>query len=186
MIKYFITDFDGTLVNTKKANVMAYKEAFIECGYVLNEDLYKEAFGLRFDSMCNALGITENKTIRDRIKSKKASVYPKYFGMIELNTALLNFIKSLKKTGVKVAIASTASRENLYAVLKYFKIENLWDAVVVGEDVEHGKPDPEVYNITKDKLDVKDDSEVIVFEDTEVGIEAANKAGINNVIKITI
>ena len=79
MIKYIITDFDGTLVNTKKANILAYKEAFMECGYVLNVARYEEAFGLRFDSMCNALGIPDDKAIRDKIKAVKAEKYKKYF-----------------------------------------------------------------------------------------------------------
>jgi beta-phosphoglucomutase len=60
------------------------------------------------------------------------------------------------------------------------------DVIVTGEDVKNGKPDPEVYNIAKEKLGVTDNSEVLVFEDSEVGIKAANNAGIVNVIKIKI
>ena len=44
-IKAIITDFDGTLVNTFKANYYAYKEAFIQYGYELTEEQYKECYG---------------------------------------------------------------------------------------------------------------------------------------------
>ena len=43
MIKYIITDFDGTLVDTMKANMAAYTEAFEESGYVFSDKLYAKA-----------------------------------------------------------------------------------------------------------------------------------------------
>ena len=186
MIKYIITDFDGTLVNTKKANILAYKEAFMECGYVLNVARYEEAFGLRFDSMCNALGIPDDKAIRDKIKAVKAEKYKKYFSTIDINIKLVAFIKMMKSNGLKIAIASTASKENLYNVLNYFGLEDIWDVVITGEMVEHGKPDREVYVKAMNNLRCVHSNECLVFEDSQVGIQAAINAGIENVIKIKL
>ena len=184
MIKYIITDFDGTLVDTMKANMAAYTEAFEESGYGFSDKLYAKAFGLRFDDMCNVLGVTENKTVRDKIKTLKSEVYPKYFDLIKVNKELLHFIASIPD--VKVAIATTAAKKNFYNVMRYVLPGATVDVIVTGEDVKNGKPDPEVYNIAKEKLGVTDNSEVLVFEDSEVGIKAANNAGIVNVIKIKI
>ena len=186
MIKYIITDFDGTLVNTKKANILAYKEAFKECGYVLNVSQYEGAFGLRFDSMCNALGVPDDADIRNKIKHKKAEVYPKYFSMLELNENLIQFLKLSKSNNIKIAIASTASKENLMAVLLYFGLEKMFDIIITGEMVKNGKPDPEVYNNAMNKLGCVHSQECLVFEDSSAGIESANNAGIENVIKIKL
>ena len=49
MIKAVITDFDGTLVDTFKANLHAYQEAFDEVGLILTEEQYRECFGFRFE-----------------------------------------------------------------------------------------------------------------------------------------
>lgn len=187
MIKYIITDFDGTLFDTKKANTLSYKEAFNELGYVLNEDQYSAAFGLRFDDMCNALGVTENKMIRDKIKKKKAELYKKNVSFTFLNNKLLEFLKWQRSLGVKIAIASTASRENIESVLAYhskFDSVFIFDAIIAGDGVLLGKPNPEVYETAMEALGADDPSEVLVFEDTDIGIQAANNAGINAVIKV--
>lgn len=185
-LKYIITDFDGTLVNTVYANVAAYRDAFNECDYEFSEILYNKAFGLRFDDMCDILGVPRDKSLRDDIRRKKHEFYNRYFNLIDVNAQLLSFISTIKENNpeVKTAIASTASKDNLYAVLRFFEIENDWDVIVTGDDVLFGKPNPEVYNITKNRLGVMNDNEVIVFEDTEIGCKAAYDAGIKNVIKL--
>ena len=183
MIKYIITDFDGTIVDTMKANMAAYAEAFEEAGYEFSDDLYAKAFGLRFDDMCNMLGVTQNKMVRDKIRTLKATAYPKYFDLIKVNYPLLEFIATLKDT--KVAIATTASKRNFENVLKHV-LNIKADVTVTGEDVTKGKPDPEVYLTAAHKLGVENPDECLVFEDSEVGIKAAEAAGLKNVIKITI
>ena len=90
----------------------------------------------------------------------------------------MRFIISSKTQGIKTCIASTASRENLYNVLNHFNITNYFDIIITGENVTHGKPNPEVYNKALTLLDCEPE-EVIVFEDSEVGCEAADNAEIN-------
>lgn len=183
MIKYIITDFDGTLVDTKEANIMAYRNAFSQCGYEFDDSLYEKAFGLRFDDMCNTLGIPDDSTIRNKIRTAKSIEYIKYFNLIKVNTALVHFISSLPD--VKVAIATTASKKNFTNVTDNV-VKTKFDIVVTGEDVKHGKPDPEVYIKALEKLGCKDPSEVLVFEDSETGIKAATKAGLYNIVKVTL
>lgn len=185
-LKYIITDFDGTLVDTVYANVAAYRDAFNECDCEFSELLYSKAFGLKFDDMCDILGVSRNKSLRDDIRRKKHEYYNRYFNLINVNTQLLSFIRTIKENNpeVKTAIASTASKDNLYAVLRHFDIEDIWNTIVTSDDVLIGKPNPEVYNIVKKKLGVVNDNEVIVFEDTEIGCKAAYDAGIKNVIKL--
>lgn len=180
MIKYFITDFDGTLVDTRHANIEAYTAAFRVHGYEFNKDVYKNAFGLKFDDMCDVLNVPPEH--RQQIKQAKADVYPRYFDLIKLNIPLYHFL--ISNPDIKTAIASTASLTNLYNVLNYFGIADKFNIVITGDDVTNGKPNPEVYNTAKCKLRVTDDSEVLVFEDSEVGIQSAQAAGLYNIIKV--
>jgi HAD superfamily hydrolase (TIGR01509 family) len=182
-IKAIITDFDGTLVNTLMSNYLAYREAFESYNYQLSLDEYKQCYGLRFDEFCNKMNIKQED--RKPIKELKKKIYPVYFSHLGLNLNLLNFIKAAHIVyGIKTCIASTATRENLYNVLRYFNIEEYFDIVITGENVSKGKPDPEVYLKAMNVLECEPD-EAIVFEDSEVGCEAAENAGLNY-IKVTI
>ena len=84
---------------------------------------------------------------------------------------------------IKTCIASTATRENLFAVLKHFNIDKYFDIIISGENVSKGKPDPEVYIKALNLLECEPE-EVIVFEDSDVGCEAVEAANMNY-IKIT-
>lgn len=180
-IKAIITDFDGTLVDTLMANYLAYREAFESFNYQLSLDEYKQCYGLRFDAFCDKMNIKQDD--RKPIKELKKKIYPAYFSHIRLNEPLLRFIISAKQMGMRTCIASTATRENLYGVLRYFCIESYFDIVITGENVSKGKPDPEVYLKAMNLLECEPE-EAIVFEDSEVGCEAAENADLNY-IKVT-
>lgn len=180
-IKAIITDFDGTLVDTLMANYLAYREAFESFDYQLSLDEYKQCYGLRFDAFCDKMNIKQDD--RKPIKELKKKIYPAYFSHIRLNESLLRFIKSAKQMGMRTCIASTATKENLYGVLRYFLIESYFDIVITGENVSKGKPDPEVYFKAMNLLECEAE-EAIVFEDSKVGCEAAENADLNY-IKVT-
>lgn len=176
-IKAIITDFDGTLVNTFNANFYAYHEAFKQYGYELTRDQYKECYGLRYDAFCDKMSIKQDD--RKLIKELKKKIYPDFFDYLTINQNLLTFIRASHILyGVKTCIASTATKENLYNVLKYFEIEDAFDIIITGENVSKGKPDPEVYLKAMNVLECEPD-EAIVFEDSVVGCEAAENAGLN-------
>ena len=181
MIKSIITDFDGTLVDTFEANYQAYSKAFQryadEIGRDLSREQYLACFGMRFDSFMTTMGITD-PTLRHKIREEKAKVYPTCFSHLVPNISLIAFIRSMKATGVKTAIASTARRENLMNALTYLKLEDLFDFILAGEQVKEGKPNPEIYLTTMQMLHVIP-KETLIFEDSEVGLKAAEASGAN-------
>ena len=178
-----ITDFDGTLFDTFLVNYKSYQTAFKLCGLSLDIDTYKQCFGLRFNEFMNFVGITD-VSIQQKIKTIKAAEYIKNVDCIRLNKNLVNFLKLAKENGITICVASTASKTNLMNVLTHFKIDNLFSFIVTGEDVENGKPSPEVYLKTIEiagiiRNRIIQPSEVLIFEDSDVGIQAANAAGID-------
>ena len=155
------------------ANFLAYHEVFKNHGYTLTKEQYRECYGLRFDGFCDKMNIPND--IRKPMKELKKNIYPAYFKYIELNNSLMLFIRYMKQQGIKICIASTATRENLYAVLKYFNLDSYFDIIITGENVSKGKPNPEVYLKALNLLECEPD-EAIVFEDSDVGCEAAENA----------
>ena len=180
-IRAIISDFDGTLVDTFEANYLAYQQAFAEIGYELTRTTYRECFGLRYDKFIERLGLAKDENTR-LVRELKAKYYPQHFEHLKVNQVLVSFIRSFHDGGGKTAIASTARRENLMAALTSIGVVELFDVILAGDVVEHGKPNPEIYLKALEQLQVNVD-EAICFEDTQVGIDAAKAAGLS-VVKI--
>lgn len=184
MIKAIITDFDGTLVDTFEANyeayMLAFKRYYYEIGYGLTKEQYRACFGLRFDAFMDYMKV-QDQTLRAKIKREKARVYPMCFSSLNPNTTLIDFIRKAKSTGVKTAIASTAQRNNLMNVLNHLKIEELFDQIIAGDAVKVGKPSPEIYLTSMQMLNARPE-ETLIFEDSEVGIQAAQASGANYMV----
>lgn len=175
MIKAIITDFDGTLVDTFEANLKAYQEAFDSVGIRLTQEKYRECFGYRFDRFMSAMGIYDD-SIASKIKEAKKNAYPKYFGYLKPNRTLIDLIHTFHKMGGKTAIASTARRENLMNAVNHLGIAEYFDLIYAAQDVKQGKPSPEIYLNAMLALNVRPD-EVLIFEDSSVGFEAAKASG---------
>lgn len=183
MIKLLITDFDGTLVNTFQANYHAYKEAFSLEGLSLTELQYRECYGLRFDGFMDAVGV-EDIEMRKRIRNHKGDIYPSYFDKLHVNQPLLDFIRMFRKSGGKTAVASTARGKNLNNALNFIGATDDFDLILAGEDVNEGKPSPEIYNTVMSRMDVSP-NETLIFEDSSVGLQAASASGAH-FIQITL
>ena len=182
MIKAIITDFDGTLVDTFEANLATYQKVLGDLEVELSREKYRECFGLRFDAFMTAVGIDDDQ-MRNHIKEAKTALYPTSFEKLLPNKVLIDFLMTMRASGVKIAIASTARKENLMNVLRYLELEESFDLIMAGVNVSKGKPDPEIYTLTMSQLGVSPD-DVLIFEDSQVGLQAAEASGAKY-IKIT-
>ena len=180
MIRAIIADLDGTLVDTFEANFRAYQKAFSKVGMQLTSERYGECFGYRHDRFMQEMDVTD-KAIADTIKELKKEYYPEYFQYLRPNTALINLIAGVKAMGGRTAIASTARKENLMNVINYFGIAHHFDLIFAGIDVKNGKPDPEIYIKAMTALGVTPE-ETLIFEDSQVGIDAARASGASYMI----
>ena len=177
-----ISDFDGTLVDTKQANVMAYKKAFEICDIPFDENMYKDkVFGLRFDDMCDKMNVP--LYMRERLHRIKTMTYPEFFDNIIVNKALYDKISRMHLSGIRTVLASTAAKKNIDSILEHFGIGYIFDEVIDGSMVKKGKPDAEVYIKALNGVDPEN---VIVYEDSDVGVMAATAAGIKNIERVSL
>lgn len=180
MIRAIITDFDGTLVDTFEANLKAYQKAFTAVGLSLSAGRYRECFGYRYDRFMQEMGVAD-KVVAGAIREAKKEAYPEYFDCLKPNHALIEWIASFKAMGGKTAIASTARKENLMNVVNYLGITDYFNLIFAGVDVKRGKPSPDIYIKAMDTLGVTPE-ETLIFEDSQVGIEAAKASGAHYMI----
>ena len=178
-VKLLITDCDGTLVDTFEANFLAYQKAFAMFGLELTEQQYRDCFGFRFDDFMSHMGINDNDT-KNGIRLAKGDFYPLFFDKLIVNDPLLTLLKTFKNSGGLTAVASTARKENLMNALNFIDAADAFSLILTGEDVKQGKPNPAIYNKVLEKLNVLPD-EALIFEDSSVGISAANAAHVDYV-----
>jgi HAD superfamily hydrolase (TIGR01509 family) len=95
---------------------------------------------------------------------------------LELMPGIENAVRALHAAGLTLAITSSAVGPAIDAILRRFGLRNFFALIVDGSAVTHGKPDPEAYLITADRLGLPP-RDCIVFEDSRVGVLAAKRAG---------
>ncbi len=89
---------------------------------------------------------------------------------------LYDFLSAVRGNGYRLALATSAPPLNIELGLEKLKLEGVFEVVVGKVDVVHGKPDPEVYLTTVERLGLPVEN-CIVFEDSKAGIQSALGAG---------
>lgn len=180
-----IFDMDGVLVDSNPYHKKAWQRFFQNHGFDLSEsDLKTKVYGkINSEIITHFFG----KLSREQIKKyacEKESLYRKLIEPeISSPEGLLRFLSTLKEKKIDVAIATSAPPENVMFVLKKLKIIDYFNVVVDESQVKRGKPDPEIYLKTAEKIGRKAD-ECLVIEDSLSGVRAAKAAGMK-VIAIT-
>lgn len=178
--KLAIFDMDGTLFDTKNVNFAAYSKAIETCGYKVEID-YKY-----YCDFCNGNNykvflpqIVPGITAEDmkRVHAIKKDVYPDYLELAIKNDHLFNMIK-LMRTDYTIALVTTASRQNVEDILGAFGVSDVFDLILTQEDVTKTKPDPQGFLLAMEKCGVSKKN-TLIFEDSDTGIEAADKSGAN-------
>lgn len=180
-LKLILLDFDGTLVDTRRANARAYIETLSEVNIELTESEYlNKYYGVRCIEFMRMLGFEDGAMIA-KLRQRKVELYPKYFDTVTLNTELWGWCCMMRKMGAKVWIVSTGHADNIRNVMQYLNIEDGIDGIITGDDVEHSKPAPDPFLEAMRREGVTPD-ETIIFEDSHVGIEAARQTGAQYVV----
>lgn len=175
-MKLIMVDLDGTLFDTKRVNYLAYKEAIKPFGYSIDYDYYCEYCNGRYYMDFLPQITTDNEQILLKMHAAKKQEYKKHLASARLNVPLSELLYSLKDK-YKIALVTTASKENTFDILEQFDMTVLFDLILTHEDVSKSKPDPEGYIKAMEYFEVRPD-ECVVFEDSDTGVEAAVRSGV--------
>lgn len=174
--KIAIFDLDGTLFNTNDVNYHSYQNALAQYGIDLDYEYFcKECNGRSYKYFLPILLKDTNEDKIKKIHEFKINDYEKNLKYAKINFHLFSIIELIKSDYI-IALVTTASKKNTYDILNYFDKIVLFDDIVTHEDVVNVKPDPEGFMKIINKYG-SDVSTVVIFEDSIVGIEAANKTG---------
>lgn len=97
---------------------------------------------------------------------------------------LLEMLVEARELGLRLAVATSSTPENISFILDGLDLRRYFDAVVGGHEVQYGKPHPDIFLKSAQTLGV-DPAECLVFEDALTGLEAARRAGMDAVMICT-
>ena len=185
MIKGVIFDMDGTIVDSLPFHHEAWR-IFFEENKVddFSEKLKKYKGGGTLDLMKAVYGDIYSIDELKKMSDDKEIIFRKiYKGNIRPVEGFLEFFSYLKSKKILVGLASNAIRKNVTLILNELGVHDLFDSIICGDEVNFGKPNPEMFDKTVTRFKLEKDN-CIIFEDSIEGVGAAVNAGIN-VIGVT-
>ena len=179
----FIFDMDGTIINSMPYHVHSWLVAFNEIGLPISaEELHRNDRGNVHQVVRRIVGHKMSTGDIQTFAERKEILYRQAFRPhLKLLNGLADFFKTSKHLGILLGLATNAGWVNIDYVLDGLDIRSFFSVVVSGEDVERGKPDPELFLMAANGLNIAPEK-CIVFEDSISGIEAAEKAGMSTVV----
>lgn len=178
MTRAAIWDMDGTLVDTAEQHFQAWQDVCHELGRPFTRADFTATFGRRNPEIIaylfgDRLSADEAAALGDR----KEQLYRHAARAgLELLPGAGRLLEALHAAGFRQAIGSSAPRANVELMLDLTGIRRYLGAVVGMEDTTRGKPDPQVFLVAAERLDVAP-ARSVVFEDAVAGVEAARAGG---------
>jgi beta-phosphoglucomutase-like phosphatase (HAD superfamily) len=176
-----IFDCDGTLVDSAAAHLLSLQEALKPLGLTMKEEWYRTRHGLGPDPLIDeyeaAFGVPPID--RSALFQRNNAAFHAAIPLIEEVTFVADVARAWHGK-VPMSVASNGVRANVEATLVTAKLRPLFDYVITAEDVKQGKPAPDVYLEAARRMQV-DPGRCIVFEDSDEGLEAANRAGMRGI-----
>jgi beta-phosphoglucomutase len=174
-----IWDVDGTLVDTAEQHFRAWAALAAETARPFTRADFAATFGMRNpeilrklffpdadDARCAALGARKEDLYRASVRAEGTRLLP----------GVARLLAEFAAAGWAQAVGSSAPPGNLDLLLALTDTRRYFAAVVSGDDVRRGKPDPEVFVAAAAKLGA-DPARCVVFEDAVAGVEAARAGG---------
>ncbi len=167
-------DLDGTLFDTGDVNYYAYRDALAMYGVELDYDFFvRECNGRHYTEFLPR--IMGDTTHMEDVHAAKKTTYKQNLDKARVNRHLFQMIECMKEN-YHLAVVTTASYQNARDILEHFGYWNLFEYMVTQEDITRVKPDPEGFLLAMEHFGM-DSSHTMIFEDSEVGIQAALATG---------
>ena len=176
--KGVLFDMDGVLVDSGSIHREAWKKIALEAGRPMDDAFFDRVFGMRNEEILDELlGPGLDAERKAALGGRKEEVYRDLARkLLAAAPGAASLVRALKEAGFRLALASSGPRANVELMLEVTGLGREMDAYVCAEDVERGKPDPQVFLEAAGRIGLSP-SRCVVVEDAAVGVEAARRAG---------
>ena len=178
--KAYLFDCDGTIADSMPLHFIAWKKALSEWSCDFDEQLFYAWGGMPIAEIIATLN--EQRGLHmpaELIALRKENYFYQLLPQLKAVPEVLEHIQA-QHGRIPFAVVSGSTRESVNASLSTLNLLDKFDAFVCAGDYKKSKPDPEAFLLAASKLAVAP-CDCLVFEDTELGIQAATAAGMASV-----
>ena len=181
--KAVIFDMDGVIFDTERVYLEIWQSVFEKYGYKMTKELYITVMGTGRKNVIKTFleNFGDDLPIEKMYEEKDNQLFYIIENQgIPLNEGVKELFSMLKEKNYKIALATSAKRERVEKQIKDKWLKESFDAIVCGDDVEKGKPSPDIFLKAAKKIDVEPEN-CFVVEDSPAGIKAAFSGGMKGI-----
>lgn len=174
-----IFDWDGVIIDSSRQHEESWERLAEEEGKTLPADHFTVGFGRKNEWIIpSLLKWTSDPEEIHQLSLRKEALYREVVVEkgLEALPGVAKFLRRLKDAGIPTCVGSSTHRANIDTIMGVLGFEGLFGGIVTAEDVNHGKPDPEVFLKAAAKTGCAPEN-CVVFEDALAGIAAARAGG---------
>jgi beta-phosphoglucomutase family hydrolase len=176
----YLFDCDGTIADSMPLHYIAWKKALAEWHCEFDEALFYAWGGMPVSEIISTLNQRHGLNMPvEAVSHRKENLY---FELLPQLKAVPGVLEHLEEAFGRIpfAVVSGSTRESVTASLVALNLLDHFDTMVCAGDYKKSKPDPEAFLLAASRLGVAPEA-CLVFEDTEMGIQAASAAGMASV-----
>jgi HAD superfamily hydrolase (TIGR01509 family) len=178
MFEAVIFDWDGTLADTRQVVVSSFQQALRENRVQISDEFIERRIGIgseeTFREILRTSGTRINEALVKSLVQKKIQTEIDLSSKVKLFEGAAEILESLRGN-VKLALASMNNRDVINYLLSALNVRKFFDTVLTGDEVQHAKPDPEIFLKCALKLG-SSAAKCVVVEDSIFGVKAAKAA----------
>jgi HAD superfamily hydrolase (TIGR01509 family) len=176
----YLFDCDGTIVDSMPLHYMAWKTALDEWNCPFPEDLFYAWGGKPTDEIISTLNNMHQLTMPvETLSAYKDSLYFDLLPQLKVIPEVLEHIDA-QRGGIPFAVVSGGRRNSVVRSLAIVHLLDRFQTIVGAEDYINSKPAPDAFLLAAERLGIAS-QDCLVFEDTDLGIQAATAAGMASV-----
>ena len=179
-----VFDMDGLMVDTEPLYQASWQQAASELGYDLDNDLYAQFVG-RPTPACELLLVSAFGSAfpLDGFRTRWPALWMNEMRRVgvQVKAGLLELLDFVDAQQLPTAVATSSEADYASITLEQAGLLDRFSVVVSGDQIARGKPEPDIYIEAARRLGVPP-SECVVFEDSEAGICAAERAGMTGLL----
>jgi beta-phosphoglucomutase family hydrolase len=180
VFKAYLFDCDGTIADSMPLHYIAWKQALSEWNCEFEEELFYEMGGMPVSEIISSLNQRHRLSMPvQSVSRRKEELYYELLPRLEAVPHVLEHIEA-QHGKIPFAVVSGSTRESVTSSLVALNLLDRFDTMVCAGDYAKSKPHPEAFLLAATSLGVEPES-CLVFEDTEMGLQAAKAAGMASV-----
>ena len=174
-----LLDIDGTLLDSNDAHARAWVETGEELGYAIRFDAVRPLIGMGGDKVLPMLtGLAEESAEGQRVLARRGQIFrERHLASCEPFPGVQDLLARMGRDGLELVIATSASGDDLKALVERAGIGDLIDGATHADEAEESKPDPDIVHAALKRAGEPADRAVMIG-DTPYDVEAARNAGV--------